>query len=222
MHNIKLIFTHHSELGKNNFHALCAVIHSISPDVIFEELSEHDHAVIYKIKASIAVETDAIKMYRHHKVVKQVPVDTFKVDETDIKDLQELHNRVCNLLDINEAVERNDIIKSHRELIIQHGLTFINSDENERLFKQEQDLLRKIVELSNDDRLKQLEYGCTEVTNKREYEIIKNIYRYSEGNQYERAIMLIGSGHRSSILKVIEQFELKEKLKLNWSLYLSK
>jgi hypothetical protein len=221
MHNIKIIFTHHSELGKNSASALCEVIHSISPNVIFEEWSEQNHARVYKIRESIAVETDAIKMYLQHNDIDQVPVDTYELDETDIKDQKELHTKVCSLVDIKEAVERNDIIKQHRELIIQHGLTFINSDENERMFKLEQALLRKIVELSNDDRLRQLEYECDALNIKREYEIINNIYRYSESNQYERAIMFIGSGHRSSILKVIEQFELKEKLKLNWLFYAS-
>lgn len=221
MHNIKLIFTHHSELGNYSAHALCETIYSINPDVIFEELPEKDHAIAYKIRASIAVEIDAIKMYREHNDVEQVPVDTYEVDETNIKNLEELHNTVCKLIGIQEAIERNNIISNHKELIIKHGLAFVNSDENERLCKQEQDLLRKIVKLSNDDRLKQLEYECDELNNKREYGLINNVYKYSECNKYERAIMLIGSGHRSTILKVIEQFERKEKLKLNWSLYQS-
>lgn len=219
MHNITLIFTHHSELGKYNAQALCEVIHSINPDVIFEELPKYYHAIAYKAITSIAVEIDAIKMYLKHKIIEQIPVDTYKECETDIKDLEELHEGISNLGDFKESIERNLIINNHCKLIIQYGLSFLNSNENELLCKQEKCLQRKIVKRSNDNRLQQLERDCEEVVNKREYEIINNIYRYSECNQYEQAIMFIGSGHQSTILKVIEQFEEKEKLKLNWSFY---
>lgn len=77
MHKIKLIFTHHSELGKYNAHALCEVIHSINPNVIFEELPEHLHSFAYKIRTSIAVEIDAVKMYLKHKAVDHIPIDTY-------------------------------------------------------------------------------------------------------------------------------------------------
>jgi hypothetical protein len=39
-----------------------------------------------------------------------------------------------------------------------------------------------------------------EEQDKREYEMIKNIYNYSKENQYNQAVFLIGSGHRKSIV----------------------
>lgn len=219
MHNVTLIFTHHSPIGKYNADALCEAIHSINPNVIFEELPEHLHSVAYKFRTSIAVEIDAVKMYLKHKAVDHIPVDTYGECETCVSELEELHNGVSNLTNFKECVERNVIIGNHQRLISKHGLPFLNSKENELLWKQEQDLLHKIVERSNDDRLKQLERECKEIVNKREHEIINNVYRYSENNQYERAIIFIGSGHQSTIIKVIEQFEVNEILKLNWWLW---
>ncbi len=219
MHNITLIFTHHSPIGRYSAHALCRVIHSVNPDVIFEELSEKDHTFVYKVRASVGAESDAIKMYLNHKAIDIVPVDTDEECERYLKHHDEMYKGIANLGDSEENTQRNVIIDNHRKLISQQGLSFVNSEESELMWKQEQDLLHDIIEMSNDARLKQIKSEYNEINDKREYIIINNIYRYSQSNNYERAIMFIGCGHRTTIIKVIEQFEERESLKLDWWLY---
>ena len=58
-----------------------------------------------------------------------------------------------------------------------------------------------------------------EEQNKRENEIIKNIYNYSIENQYLQALVLIGSAHRKSIVEKIEKYKRQENIKLNWTFY---
>ena len=58
-----------------------------------------------------------------------------------------------------------------------------------------------------------------EEQNKRENEIIKNIYNYSIENQYLQALVLIGSAHRKSIFEKIEKYKRQENIKLNWTFY---
>jgi len=50
--------------------------------------------------------------------------------------------------------------------------------------------------------------------------MLQNIYNYSKDNQYNQAIVLIGSGHRKSIIEKIEKYKIQESIKLNWTLYI--
>ena len=58
-----------------------------------------------------------------------------------------------------------------------------------------------------------------EVIEKREEEIIHNIYHYSKNNSYNQAILFIGSGHRKSMIKKINDCNMKECINVNWSVY---
>jgi pheromone shutdown protein TraB len=58
-----------------------------------------------------------------------------------------------------------------------------------------------------------------EVIDKRENAMIQNIYNYSKENQYNRAVFLLGAGHRKSIIKKILQCEKQSEIKLNWTIF---
>ena len=53
----------------------------------------------------------------------------------------------------------------------------------------------------------------------RENAMLREIYDYSKGNSYDKAIFMLGAGHRKSIIQKIQECETKEKLKLNWTFY---
>ncbi len=220
MYNIKVIFTLHQEAGEYNAHALCKVIQSIEPEVIFEELQIDAHTMAYQCSTPpVLVEINSIKLYLEHKAVNQVPVDTFKLSDAYYRKEDEFYDEVFKVQGTYESRKLKRLIETHFELTSMNGLPFLNSDESELLLKQSQQLHYDIFNQINDNRLKHFELERKDATNKREHEIINNIYRYSESNQYEQAIMLIGSGHRITILNVIEQFKGRETLKLNWTLY---
>ena len=209
----------HSPAGRYNALALSYVLQQLKPDVIFEELPVHLHSIVYNDETLQLVEIDAIKMYLNYKDVHHIPVDTYLSSNTHYKHEQELSKAIANASDTNESTELRLHVKKCLELISQQGLPILNSDESEVLFAQQQRLEYEVFKQINDDRLLQLFRERKEIIDKREYEIINNIYRYSENNQFEQAIMFIGFGHRGTILKVIEKFEVKKELKLNWSLY---
>lgn len=53
----------------------------------------------------------------------------------------------------------------------------------------------------------------------REDEILRNIYSFVSKNQFEQAVLFIGSGHRRTILPLIEIFKNKEQIKISWQNY---
>ncbi|MEQ1625712.1 MAG: hypothetical protein ABL870_13510, partial [Sediminibacterium sp.] len=57
------------------------------------------------------------------------------------------------------------------------------------------------------------------INEKRENEMLENIYNYSKEHSYDKAVFTLGSAHRKSIMKKIQEFEKKEKFKLNWTFY---
>jgi hypothetical protein len=99
------------------------------------------------------------------------------------------------------------------------GFIFLNSNQNDKVFDEIAILRGKILETLNDANLFRIDSLEKEVIEKREIEIINNIYNYSKEYPYRQALLFIGSGHRKSIINKIEKYEMKEKIKLNWILY---
>lgn len=54
---------------------------------------------------------------------------------------------------------------------------------------------------------------------KREYDMLKNIYKYSQQYPYQKAILICGVAHRQSLRQKIKECEISEALKLNWKFY---
>ena len=75
-----------------------------------------------------------------------------------------------------------------------------------------------VLNIINDENLFRIHRLEKEVIEKREYEMIANIYKFSRENPYDTALMFIGTGHRKSIFKLIEKFKIQESIKLNWVL----
>lgn len=58
-----------------------------------------------------------------------------------------------------------------------------------------------------------------EVHNNREYEMLRNIYKYSKEYPYNLALFICGVEHRKPLKKKIQEFEAIENLKLNWTFF---
>ena len=49
--------------------------------------------------------------------------------------------------------------------------------------------------------------------------MIKNIFNYSKQYPYNKALLICGAEHRKQLRQKIQEYEAKEKLKLNWTFY---
>ena len=58
------------------------------------------------------------------------------------------------------------------------------------------------------------------MTQKRENEMIKNIYKYNHDNDYAIGVFTIGTAHRKSIIQLIEKYnEDSQEISWNYSNY---
>lgn len=81
------------------------------------------------------------------------------------------------------------------------------------------DAINKGLQKSDNEKLFEIDKSMKEVNEKREHEMLQNIYAYSKENGYNKAILTIGAGHRRSIIQKIEEYKKNENLKLNWTFY---
>ncbi len=209
MYNITLICTTHTEIGNCNSRELYRIIEEIKPEIIFEELSLTAYNECYGVQNRITLETSAIKMYLQKHKIEHIPVVGSELSD----DLKDKFNFMIRYHDYRNLI---DDLASMEE---KYGFQFLISQQCEDLFENIKSIEKLNIKNSNDENLLRLYQLCDESIDKYENEIIKNVYSYSEENKYNIAIIFIGAAHRKSIMQKIKEYQLKQKLKLNCTLY---
>src|SRR5690606_25909973 len=93
----------------------------------------------------------------------------------------------------------NNLIDNLNLLTEKYGFQFLNSKQCEELFEKMRTLEKVILKNSNDEVLFRISQKVDEIVDIYENDIIRNIYLYSAENEYNKALMFIGSAHRNSI-----------------------
>ncbi|GEP94510.1 hypothetical protein [Chitinophaga cymbidii] len=220
MHNITLIGTRHAECGKCNSDELYQIIGNIQPEVIFEEIPPSFFDAYYINKTRNNLETDAINKYSETHKVKQIPVDCDNVpSESFFQDHGYMLKRIEGLIDINGFNYRS-LVDSNWAYVQKYGFKYLNSvcciNMNDEIYNT----IEKSLQILNNGKLFQTHQLMSEINEKRETVMLQNIYKYSEGHSYDKAIFILGAGHRKSIMQKIQKYQRSEELKLNWTFYM--
>lgn len=212
MYNISLLSSFHMELGKCNADELYKIIEKIRPEVIFEELSFATFPFIYADSyIPNTVEVKAIKKYLRNYPISHFPVDTYPVNETDL-----LSNAQVIWDNSNEYRElwNQNVLK-----IKQNGYSFLNSNDCIEILENISIVEEAVLTETNNLKLINEHKAEKELHNKRENEMLQNIYGYSKQYLYNTALFICGVEHRKPITQKIQEYERKENVKLNWSFY---
>lgn len=214
MYNITLLSSFHKVVGKCNSDELYKIIEEIQPEIIFEELPYDVFNTVYAAGyIPQSLEALTIKKYLSKYQVKHIPVDTYAKDisshfygydriATNNKEYLEFFNQIISL-------------------VSQHGYSFINSDEHATQLDKLQVWEGNILSEMNDTKLIYQYNLSKELDDKRDVEMLKNIYNYSKQYNYNKGLFICGAEHRKSIIQKISEYERKEELKLNWNFYKS-
>jgi len=200
------------ERGKCNSNELYRIIEKIQPEIIFEELPYDVFEIIYAngyIPESLEAITN--KKYLEKNQIEHIPVDTYEINETDLFNEFDLIS--------NKSIEYAELLKQQLSMIIRNGFHFLNSDDCDELFDKIHIIEENVLLEINDARLSYQYKTEIELHDKRENEMLHNIYNYSKQYLFNKALFICGAEHRKSIMQKIQGYELKEKLKLNWTLY---
>lgn len=215
MHNITLVCTFHSELGKCNVDELYKIIEQIKPDVVFEELTPYLYDMVYNkgfYDESAPLELKCIRNYKQQHNIKNIPVD-IEVGSTFSNDV----NRMLDLFG-NYDIFKEIKIEQKKKIKLE-GFDFLNTDEYSDLVEEQRSVESKIVEEINNRQLNRIYKSFYDDMDFRENFMLNTIYAFSQENDYNRAVFLIGAGHRSSVIRKVAEYQLKEEIKSNWSFY---
>lgn len=218
MYNITLIGTIHSENGKCNHNELYAILESINPEVIFEELSSELFDIIYNANSlnlppDVVTEIKCVKKYIQNHNIKHIPVD---IDTRYISDKEQNW-----MFDTFEKYDDYNKIDNEQSLLTaQYGFDFLNSDKCFDLSEQKNIIIKNIIGVDiNKNELFRIHQLFNRQDDTRENAMLQNIYNYSKENKYNQAVFLIGSGHKKSIIQKIKEYEKLSEIKLNWKMY---
>jgi hypothetical protein len=217
MRNITLNCTVHNEYGRCNPEELYEVIKQLKPEIIFEELSYPDFDEFYHRQTPRrTLETDAIKKYLSEFDIKHIPVDTYNLPKHYHEQLDLLYHKITGSNMIVECRRLQNILDDNATLMEQDGFTYLNSALNDERIKATDILIGKVLAVLNDEKLFRIRVLEKKMIEKREIEMLANIYSYSKEHPYNQALFFIGSGHRESIIKKINEFDVAQEIKLNW------
>lgn len=219
MYDITLISTRHDEVGNCNSNKLYKIIESVNPEVIFEEIPPSYFDRYYISRTRRNLETDTINWYLETHSIEHIPVDSDDVpSESFFEKYGEMMKRVEGLTDINGFNYRT-LIDNNRSYIEMYGFRYLNSVHSISHNDGIREAVEKGLEKINNDKLSETYKLWSDVIEKREHEMLQNIYRYSKEHSYDRAVFTLGAGHRKSIIEKIRDYGKNELLKLNWTFY---
>ncbi|MCL1933141.1 MAG: hypothetical protein FWF53_04950 [Candidatus Azobacteroides sp.] len=183
------------------------------PDVIFEELSYEDSFIYEAGYIPVTIEAKTIKRHMEKYPIEHIPVDTYEMTVTNIFMGYDII--------ANNSVEYTELVKEQLSMMIcLYGYTFLNSSNCVEIFDRMHIIEGNVLLDINNAKLSYQYKLYNELHDKRENEMLQNIYNYSKLNQYENAIFICGAEHRKSIIQKIQEYERKETFKLNWVTYM--
>jgi hypothetical protein len=218
MLNITLICTVHYEQGECNPIELCKIIEHIKPDIIFEELSKANFHCFYDELRAANLETNAIKLYLEDHQIKHIPVDTYDRPKYYDEQVDRMYDKVTSRNMIRECRMLQNAIVDGEVLTKRDGFSYLNCTLNDERMKAIVLLTDQMLSILNNEELFRIRSLEKDVIEKREIEMLTNIYSYSKAHPYNQALFFIGSGHRKSIIKKIIEFDAAQESKLNWSI----
>jgi hypothetical protein len=212
MYNITLLSSIHMKCGKCNSNELYRIIEKIQPEIIFEELPNDFFDMIYAEGGNPeSLEAITIANYIKKYQIDHLPVDTYEINETFL----------FNKFDVisKKSIEYIELLKHQLSMIIKYGYPFLNSDDSDELLAKIQTIEESVLLEIKDARLSYQFKSDRELHDKRENEMLQNIYNYSKQYQYNKGIFICGAEHRKPIMQKMQEYNRKEKLNLNWTTY---
>jgi hypothetical protein len=219
MYNITLISTRHDNIGECNAHALCQILEHLKPEVIFEEIPPSYFDRFYIEKTRTNLEVEAISAYLLNHNVQHIPVDIDDIpNEAFFRDYQHAVERVLGLIDQN-GFNYRCLVDASKRHAANYGFNYLNSNQYNTYIEELRDAFEAGLEKINDDTLSLAYRSWNELSDRRENEMLQNIYNFSRNHTYNNAVFLLGAGHRKSIINKIQYWEGEDELKLNWSIH---
>jgi hypothetical protein len=213
MYNITLLCTAHGEKGNCNIQELYNIINKIDPEVIFEEIPPSEFDSFYRERTRNNLESDTIIKYLENHKCEHIPVD---LDYTPPKSFFDTYGNMHRRIE-ERSYNYKKIIDTHSFYREIYGFKYLNSIECMTLDIELNKEMETVLRIINDEKLYEIHKSWNEIMDKRENEMLKNIYLYSKNNEFNKGLFFIGSGHRDTIINKIQNYSKVEEFVINWN-----
>lgn len=216
MNKITIVGTVHNERGRCNKAELVKILDVISPNVVFEEISEKAYREMYVENGTWKLESEAIKEYQKYHLIEHVPVDQIGVSMSLLRRYQDLHMQVERRSRLYQVLCDQDSLNWRNK-----GFGYLNSGEfielNRRLDEEIENVASRIISKTPRNTFQE----WRKLDHDREQDMVDSVYSYCRDNTFETGVLLCGAAHRKSIIEKIRVYEAKEPdtIQLNSSDY---
>jgi hypothetical protein len=206
MHKITLVASAHRESGLCNAEELLKILRAIEPDTIFEE-SRPSELDSYR-----PLEVQAITKYRDSKVFQRVPVDRYAIPANFVAETQRVFDCVKQT-----SQEYLVLDEEHSNTVYRYGFEYLNSSACATVMARLSEIEEKTIIGTRDAELIRGLERWRDAIQRREREMIGNIYEYCRENVFDTGVFLVGAAHKTAIVKEIETHVSTKAVLVNWN-----
>jgi len=215
MRKITLVCSGHGHNGLCNAGELLEILRAIEPDVVFEEMLPSDFDSYYKHRSKSHVESQAITWYRELKSFQQVPVDRYDMPEGLLAEFRKGVDCVFDRVE-QTSQEYRELNEDRNRAVNQFGFKYLNSVAFTKMMARIFEIEEKTIIATGDQRLIRGLERWRDANQKREIEMIDNIYQYCRENVFNTGVFLVGADHKTGIVKEIEKHASMEADLISW------
>jgi hypothetical protein len=215
--NITLVCSSHRESGLCNAGELLRILRAIEPEVIFEEIRPSDFDSYYKTKWSL--EAQAITKYREYKLFQQVPVDRYEMPENLLVEIKRDFDSVFDCV-AQASREYRLLDEKSGNSARRYGFQYLNSVAFATMTARMSEIEDEIISKTGDQRLIRGLEKWRRLIQRRELEMVGNIYEYCGENVFNAGVFLVGAAHKMGTVKEIEKYASTEADLIDWNFWL--
>lgn len=214
MHKITLVCSVHHENGLCNAGELLEILRAIEPDVVFEEVRPSDFDSYYKTNWSL--EARALTKYRDYKLPRQIPVDRYDMPAHLVLETKREVDRVFDYVE-QASREYRLLNEENDKSVHQYGFRYLNSVACTTRMARISEIEEKTIIGTGDQGLIRGLERWRQFIQKREREMIGNIYEYCRENIFDTGVFLVGAAHKTGVVKEIEKYDSTDAELIDWN-----
>ena len=212
MHKITLVCSVHRENGHCNAEELLKILREIEPETVFEEWRPSEFDFYYEHGS---VEAHAIAKYREFKLFQPVPVDRYDMPENLLAEIKRDFDCVLDCV-ARASQEYRLLDEENDKSAYQYGFSYLNSVAFATKTARMSEIEETIVRGTGDQELIRGLERWRHFIQRRELEMVGNIYEYCRKNVFDTGVFLVGAAHKTGIVKEIEEHASTEADLINW------
>jgi hypothetical protein len=213
MRKITVVRSVHTANGLCNVEELLELLRATEPEVIFSEsrFSELD----YHYRPG-RLEATAITRLREFRLFQTVPVDNYDLPTNLLLELKRDVDRVLECV-IKTSQEYVLLNLENDSNVCHGGFRYLNSVDCERMMARIAEVEENtIVGTCNQELIAALGRWRS-LSQRRELEMVRNIYAYCRVNVFETGVFVVGAAHKAGIVREIESYDGSKADLINWN-----